>query len=129
MEEKEVYESKKKKTKLASTIILFIFLILSIIAFMPVLQFNLKDIIANINDSSTEAAAAGLAVGLAAAILLVVLIALAIAIIIVDLICLLKSINNRKSSVKWIRITSYVFDGAFSLLILGTIIKIITWLI
>ena len=132
--ENEVVE--KKNTKLASTIILLIFLAISLIFFILIMSFDFKAVIDSTtesvkenSDSAEARVAGGFAVALGASIVLVLMLAISFVLVIVDLICLIKAINNRKSSVKWIKIMSYVLEGSFGLIILLTIIRVLTWMI
>ena len=124
----------KKNTKIVSTIILLILLVISLIFLILILSFDVKAMIQeiNANNESQEAAeqvAEGFAVALGAAIMLVLMIALSAIEIIVNTLCLIKSIFNRKSDVKWVKILSYVLDASFGLIILLTIIRAITWFV
>ena len=132
MDNNEIVQKKNKK--LVSTIVLLIILAISIIFLCLVLSFDVKAMIQEINSNneSQEAAeqvAEGFALAFGAAIMLVLMIGLSIILIIVDTICLIISIHNRISDVKWIKILSFVLDGAFGLSILLIIIRAITWFV
>ena len=125
-------EVTKKNTKLFSTIILLIFLVLSILVLCLVLSFDFHAMAEQAkaqSDNTTEQVVGGLAIGLGLGILFALMLFVSIALVVVDLLCLFKAINNRKSDVKWIRILSYVLDGSFSLIIILTIIRFITWVV
>ena len=128
-ENKEVI---KKNTKLFSTIVLLIFLTLSVLVLCLVLSFDFHAMAEQAkaqSDNTTEQVVGGLAIGLGLGILFALMLFVSIALVVVDLLCLFKAINNRKSDVKWIRILSYVLDGSFSLIIILTIIRFITWVV
>ena len=125
-------EVTKKNTKLFSTIVLLIFLALSILVLCLVLSFDFHAMAEQAkaqSDNTTEQVVGGLAIGLGLGILFALMLFVSIALVVVDLLCLFKAINNRKSDVKWIRILSFVLDGSFSLIILLTIIRFITWVV
>ena len=125
-------EVAKKNTKLFSTIVLLIFLVLSILVLCLVLSFDFHALAEQAkaqSDNTTEQVVGGLAIGLGLGILFALMLFVSIALVVVDLLCLFKAINNRKSDVKWIRILSYVLDGSFSLIIILTIIRFITWVV
>ncbi len=128
----ENIEVAKKNTKLFSTIVLLIFLVLSILVLCLVLSFDFHALAEQAkaqSDNTTEQVVGGLAIGLGLGILFALMLFVSIALVVVDLLCLFKAINNRKSDVKWIRILSYVLDGSFSLIIILTIIRFITWVV
>ena len=125
-------EVTKKNTKLFSTIVLLIFLALSILVLCLVLSFDFHAMAEQAkaqSDNTTEQVVGGLAIGLGLGILFALMLFVSIALVVVDLLCLFKAINNRKSDVKWIRILSFVLDGSFSLIIILTIIRFITWVV
>ncbi len=134
MDNNELVE--KKNTKLVSTIILLIILALSLIVFFSIMAFDFKAVVEATSNSAKENAenageriAGGFAVALTSSIILVLMLGLAFILVIVDIICLIKAINNRKSSIKWIKIMSFVLDGSFGLILLLTVIRVLTWLI
>ena len=79
--------------------------------------------------SSLQAEDAAEAIGLVfAAMIMIVIVFMAYgAIILASAICLPFAIRNRRSTLKAVRIISYVYDAAFALLIILSIVKLITF--
>ena len=123
----------ENKKRIVSTVIIGIFLAISIYFVVILFTFNLKENLQRLSDSATERAdgqpgavvAVGFAAGLAGATLIIMAYLFAIAPLINSSICIIFSIKNRKSCLKPVRIINYVYDGLLGFIIIFTIIKII----
>lgn len=127
---KEVIYDKKRIT---STVILGIFLLISLfftIIFLPITWAMVNEAVEASKQSNPDAGAAGQVVGAGAIALvigvgIVLVFAIEIALAINTPIFLLFSIKNRKSTLKPIRIISYVYDGLFGAMFICAVVKII----
>ena len=119
------------KPRKASTIVIAIFMTLCLIATLIVLPISWKDVQEAVNNTAEEAdsAAGAVAGGFVIALfgsLAVVLTMILEGLNIINCAILLPfSIKNRHSTLKGVRITSYVFDGLIALLLLTNIIKMV----
>ena len=126
-------EQKYDKKRIVSTVILFIFLAVGLffaITFLPIGWKMINEAVESAKNSNQDSSATaqvigGGAIALVAAIGIVLVFMVFIGILIVSPICLIFSIKNRKSTLKPVRIISYVQDGLFSSLIVISIVKII----
>ena len=109
------------KKRITSTVILGIFLAIAIFVGIMFARISLTELKA---ENPEEA------VGLVFAVLiLVVFVFMAYGLIIIaSAICLPFAIRNRRSTLKAVRIISYIYDAAFALLIVLSIVKIITFI-
>ena len=128
---KEITYDKKRIT---STVILGIFLVISILIALIFISLTWADIDAAMESAKQETQddpAGQMVVGGAIALSLGIVIVLAIGayglLLINDTIFLIFSIRNRKSTLKPIRIISYIYDGAFGILIAISIVKLILY--
>ena len=119
------------KPRITSTVVIGIFLtiaLISAILFVGVSWADVKaaaDSAADSQDSAAGSAAAAGAVVLAGAIGIVMVILVYIGVVVDTAIILPFSIKNRKSTLKPVRIISYVFDGLIGATLLLSIIKLI----
>lgn len=121
------------KKGLASSIVISVFLTISIILLVYLIPFNMKEEMeayqASLQEQVDENGEVILVIGLVAAIgALGIMLAgytPAIIILINSSISLILSIKNRKAEAKWIRILNYVFDGVLSTFIIIAILKIV----
>ena len=119
------------KPRIASTIIIGIFTTLCLIATIIILPFDwstVKEAVDNTAESSDSAAGAvvgGFAVALFGVLGIALVFIVAVANAINSSICLPFAIKNKKSTLKPIRIISYVYDGIIGSLLLVNVIKII----
>ena len=111
------------KKRIASTVILFIFLIISIVIVIPFLPLSWE----TIKQSAEEQNNGWVAIFGAFAIIFCFLF-YGVALLISG-ICLPFAIKNRHSTLKAIRIISYVQDGLFSLVLLTCLLKMILLLL
>lgn len=119
------------KPRIASTIIIGIFTTLCLIATIIILPFDwstVKEAVDNTAENSDSAAGAvvgGFAVALFGVLGIALVFIVAVANAINSSICLPFAIKNKKSTLKPIRIISYVYDGIIGSLLLVNVIKII----
>ena len=116
------------KKRIVSTVILGIFLLAALyftIVFLPVTWTSLEEGAKVEEESAAGQIVAAGAIGLAMALGMVLVIIFEIGILIVSSICLPFAIRNRHSTLKAIRIISYVYDGLFALMIVTSIVKLI----
>ena len=119
------------KPRIVSTVIIGIFLVIALIAaimFVGVSWADVKaaaDSAADSQDNAAGSAVAAGAVALAGALGIVLVILVYIGVAIDTIIILPFSIKNRKSTLKPVRIISYVFDGLIGATLLLSIIKLI----
>ncbi len=124
------------KKRITSTVILGIFLAISIfftLLFIGLTWAQLNEAMEAAKEQSQGEDVGGqIAVGgvlaLTFGIVIAVAIVVYIALIINDSIFLIFSIKNRKSTLKAVRIISYVYDGLFATIIVISIIKLILFL-
>ena len=120
------------KKRITSTIILGIFITLALIIIISFLGFNqayIDEAMEQMKESNEDAGAqiaGGFALALVLAIGLALVFIAYIACFIDLCICLPFCLANRKSTLKPIRIISYVYDGLCGAGLLITIIKLIT---
>lgn len=137
MEDKDNLENKdnlqNNDKRIASTVVIGIFLAISIYFVIILFTFNLKESLQRLSDSATDRAdgqvgavvAVGFAAGLAGAALIIMAYLFAIIPLINSLITIIFSIKNRKSCLKPVRIINYVYDGLLGFIIIFTIVKMI----
>ena len=119
------------KPRIASTIIIGIFTTLCLIATIIIFPFDwstVKEAVDNTAENSDSAAGAvvgGFAVALFGVLGIALVFIVAVANAINSSICLPFAIKNKKSTLKPIRIISYVYDGIIGSLLLVNVIKII----
>ena len=125
---KEIQYDKKRIT---STVIIGVILTICLVFTIILLPISWSALEAAIEESKSsqtspggEAAATG-ALALAAAIGVVLVVIIEIAILIANGICLPFAIKNRRSTLKPIRIISYVYDGLIGAMMLTATVKII----
>lgn len=116
MDEEKIYD----KPRITSTVIIAIFMTISIILIATMYPVSWKAI----NDARSGTPADAF-VALFAAFGIVLVILLLALTFIPNIICLVFSIKNRHSTIKAVRIISYVFDGLISAAIVAAIVKII----
>ena len=121
MEKKEIILD---KPRIASTVVLGIFLLSSLLIALPFLPLTWKSIVDSANKS--DPAAAPIA-AFAMALGVVIVIGLYGIVAIADVICLVFAVKNRHSTKKPVRIISYVYDGLFAALIVMSVVKIILY--
>lgn len=125
---------KYDKPRLASTIVIGVFITIALILTLIILPFSWEDVkeavdkAAESSDSAAGAAVGGFAVALFGVLGIALVIVVAIANVINSSICLPFAIKNRKSTLKPIRIISYVLDGVTGAVLLTNLIKIIVLL-
>ena len=119
------------KKRITSTVIVGIVLILALaltISLLPVTWAAINQVIEESKSSSSsgagQAAEAG-AMALVAALGVVFVVILEFAILIANGICLPFAIKNRRSTLKPIRIISYVYDGLIGAMMITATVKII----
>ena len=128
----ENYYDKPRKT---STIVISIFITIAVVLTMLILPFDWSDVKEAVDntadgaDNAAGAVAGGFVVALFGALAVVLAIIVAVANAINAGICLPFAIKNRRSTVKGIRIYSYVLDGIVGAVLLINIIKIITLIV
>lgn len=119
------------KPRIASTIVIGIFTLIALIITIVTLPINwemVKEAVDNTAENSDNAAGAvagGFVIALFGALAVVLTIVLNIANIINQSICLPFALKNRRSTLKPVRIISYVFDGLTGAILLTNIVKII----
>lgn len=119
------------KPRIASTIVLGVFLITSLILsilLIPVTWGAVKaaaDAAKDNADSAEGAVVAGGVTAFALAIGMILVFLVYIGTLITSSICLPFAIKNRKSTLKPIRIISYVYDGLFGAVLVLSIVKLI----
>ncbi len=118
------------KPRIISTVILGIFIVAAMIlcfSFYGVWWAGIKESAETASESQESAGgqvAAGLFTALAGAFVIVLVIAIEIASVIVSSICLPFAIKNRKSTLKPVRIISYVYDGLLVITLLAAVVKL-----
>jgi hypothetical protein len=123
----------ENKKRIVSTVIIGIFLAISIYCVIILFTFNLKESLQRLSDSATNRAegqpgavvAVGFAAGLAGAALVIMAYLFAIVALVNSSISIIFSIKNRKSYLKPVRIINYVYDGLLGFIIIFTIVKMI----
>ena len=119
------------KPRIASTIVISVFATIALVITLLTLPINwemVKEAVDNTADNADNAAGAvagGFVIALFGALAVVLTIALNIANVISMSICLPFSLKNRKSTLKPIRIISYVLDGVTGLILLANIVRVI----
>ena len=119
------------KPRIASTIVIGVFVSLVVILTIIILNFTWADVEAAVDstaensDSAAGAVVGGFAVALVMALGMALALIVAVANIIASSICLPFALKNRKSTLKAIRIISYVYDGVIALCLFLNILKII----
>ena len=119
------------KKRIASTVILGVVLVISLIftfIFIGTSWADLKAIVDSSSSSQETASgqvASAFAVALAGSIWIIFIVGIYFAILISGLICLPFSIRNVKSTLLGIRIVSFIYDGLFAFTITASIVKII----
>lgn len=111
------------KKRIPSTIILGIALIIALIFTGLILSISWAALQAEAQDQ--EEVAGSIALVFVGAIGIALIILFAGAVNILSGVCLIFTIKNRQSTLKPIRIISYVMDGLFGFVILATLVKII----
>ena len=116
------------KPRITSTVLLGIFLTIFLIFVCSTISINWADVQQEANQAAeqTEGAGAVAAAGAVALVLALGIIFLIGAYIVIFLLCipcLIFSIKNRHSSLKPIRIISYVYDGVYIALMLAMLIR------
>ena len=120
------------KPRIPSTVIIGIFMTIALFLTIIILPFSWADVKAAVDstaensDSAAGAVAGGFAVALVGALGIALVIIVSIGNIINTAICLPFAIKNRKSTLKPIRIISYVYDAIIGSCLLINIIKLIT---
>ena len=128
----ENYYDKPRK---ASSIVISIFITIAFVLTMIILPFDwndVKDAVDNTAegaDSAAGAIAGGFVIALFGALAIVLVIVVAVANAINAAICLPFAIKNRRSTLKGIRIYSYVLDGVVGLVLLINLIKAISLIV
>ena len=123
-------KEQKPKKRIVSTVILGLILIVGIyftILLLPVTWAAIKE--ASENADTGNSVVAGTAVAFALSLGIVLAFIVYIGVLVIGIPCLLFSIRNRKSSLKPIRIISYVYDGLYGAILLISIVKMILLLI
>ena len=110
------------KKRIPSTVIIGIVMILALVFTITLLPTSWSTIQKAIEGGDP---AASPFIAFAGALAIVLVIALEFAILAASSICLPFAINNRKSTLKPIRIISYVYDGVLGVLILTAVVKLI----
>ena len=121
MEKKPIEYDKKRIT---STVIIGIILSICLALTVTLLPISWSAIQQAQDSAAGQAASTG-ALALVAAVGVVLVILVEIAILIANGICLPFAIKNRRSTLKPIRIISYVYDGLIGAMMLTATIKII----
>ena len=116
MENEKIYD----KPRITSTVIIGVFMLISVLVIASVYPLSWSAI----NDAKNNNAG-DVIIAIVAAMGIVLVIALLFITMIVDALLLLFSIFNRKSTLKPVRIISYVYDGILGAAILASIIKVI----
>ena len=115
------------RPRIASTVIISLLVLINLFLFVAVIApLDIADIVGNPlpeNPGEIELLWGGLAVG----IVIVMFTVWAASIALTHAICLIFTIKNRRSSLKTIRIINLALDVANAVLIIGPIIKIISW--
>lgn len=126
----------EKKKRITSTVILSVVLALFLFLCIAFLPFDVKAEIAKnskaAQDSSSDPVEGVVATGAIAFVLgigMVFFIFMYGFIILNSAICLIFTVKNRKSSLKAIRIISYIEDGAFLFCLISSLVKMILILI
>ena len=119
------------KRRITSTVIIGIIIAISLaltIALLPISWSAIKEAIEeskNSQDSAAGQAAEAGVLALVAAVGVVLVVLLEIGILIANGVCLPFAIKNRRSTLKAIRIISYIYDGLIGAMMLTATIKII----
>ena len=116
MEKENIYD----KPRITSTVIIAIITVLNIIFIASMCTVSWKAI----NDAGNGTAGDAFVVLFAAFGIVLIIFLLALTIV-PNIVCLVFSIMNRHSTIKAVRIISYVFDGLISAAIVAAIVKII----
>jgi hypothetical protein len=115
------------KPRITSTVIISVLVLINLFFFLSVIApLNLADVVGDpLPEKPGEVALiwGGLAVGVAIAAFA----GWALSIAVTHAICLIFTIKNRHSTLKAVRIINVVLDVANAVLIVGPIIKIISW--
>ncbi len=127
MEENRDVKIKSKKQELTGIIILFIFLLISIAVFSFIWSFSLKGFMDSVKGESTDGTV--LVAAWIGVLLLILFLALAIGLLIGDIFFFILTIGLRKSSYKDIKIMDYILMICYLSLVIGTIVRIITWFV
>ena len=116
---------KYDKKRITSTVILGIFLLSALFAVIVFLPLSWTALKGSAEEGSKEEAAAVIFGSL-----IIVLAMLAYIISgVLSAICLPFAIANRKSTLKAVRIISYVYDGLFGALIITSIVKLVLYML
>ena len=119
------------KPRIASTVVIGVFMTIALILTLIILPFSWADVEAAVDntaensDSAAGAVVGGFAVALFGVLGIALVFIVAVANAINSSICLPFAIKNKKSTLKPIRIISYVYDGIIGSLLLVNVIKII----
>ncbi len=108
------------KPRITSTIIIGIFMVVTIILIGTLYPVSWKALTDAVNGES-----GAVFIAFFGALAIVLVMGLIIVSAVVQIILLLFSIANKKSTIKGIRITSFVFDGLLSASIIAAVVKII----
>ena len=126
---------RQRPDKLTSTIILGIFAVIVLFAFVLLCMVDVGQMVNSLVESGQdqENAAAGIGFAFAAMFGVLAIIIVGFGLVLINLVpsipCLIFSIKNRKSETKATKIISFIYDGIFGSAILLAIVKTIIFII